>query len=47
MSLLMIAILTLGLLVTCASSETVGSESGKDGIVIGTAMPVFEDKCLS
>lgn len=47
MSLLMVAILTMGLLAACGSGETSGSESEKDGIVIGAAMPVFDDKWLS
>jgi inositol transport system substrate-binding protein len=47
MSLLIIAILTVGLLAACGSDKTSGSDSKKEGIVIGAAMPVFDDKWLS
>lgn len=45
--LLSITFLMLGLLAACGSDQTSGSKSGEKSIVVGAAMPVFDDKWLS
>ncbi|HWO97075.1 MAG TPA: sugar ABC transporter substrate-binding protein [Bacillus sp. (in: firmicutes)] len=45
MGCLMVSALSIGLLAGCSSNETSGKD--KDQIVIGAAMPVFDDKWLS
>jgi inositol transport system substrate-binding protein len=48
MSMIMMSILLLGLLTACGSeSSGADGEKKEDGIVIGAAMPVFDDKWLS